>query len=300
MPKITPLWLLKYLPNMPASHIAIFNDLRGPSNSVTMREVSANLAIGEACQLIARGSTDTMVAGATGTRVHPVKTLHVLLQEEVATEGDEPGRVCRPFDLNRSGMVLGEGAGAIVLESLETAQRRGATILAEVTGSGSSAVVDRRRIGDTRAAVRNALQQALRGARIPPEKVGHIHAHGESTRRSDALEAQGIHDVFSVRRTPVPVAATKGYFANSGASGGVIELIASVLALRNQQLFPVLNYESPDPECPVDVVRSADVHPGNSFINLNVTHQGHASTVCVQLLVDSIPGVDGSPAVPAV
>ena len=90
IPKITPLWLLKYLPNMPASHIAIYNDLRGPSNSLTMREASANLAIGEASQLIARGAADTIVAGATGTRVHPLRTLHVVLQEEIARDGRRP------------------------------------------------------------------------------------------------------------------------------------------------------------------------------------------------------------------
>ncbi len=124
IPKITPLWLLKYLPNMPASHIAIYNDLRGPSNSLTMREASANLAIGEASQLIARGAADAILAGATGTRVHPLRTLHVVLQEEIACEGDDPSRACRPFDRHRTGMVLGEGAGAIVLESLDTAQAR--------------------------------------------------------------------------------------------------------------------------------------------------------------------------------
>ncbi len=111
MPQVTPLWLLKYLPNMPASHVAIYNDLRGPNNSVTLREASANAAVGEAFRTIVRGSADVMVAGATGTRVHPMKMVHSVTQEEVAADGVEPARASRPFDLNRSGMVLGEGAG---------------------------------------------------------------------------------------------------------------------------------------------------------------------------------------------
>lgn len=282
IPRITPLWLLKYLPNMPASHIAIYNDLRGPSNSLTMREASANSAIGEAADLIARGSADVMIAGATGTRVHPIRTLHVVLQEEIATGGDAPHKVCRPFDKNRRGMVLGEGAGAVILESLARAESRGATILAEVIASSSSAVMDRQGVGDLKAAASIALRQTLAGAGLSPDQVGHIHAHGLSTARSDADEAQAIAEVFGARQTPVPVTAAKSYLGNTGAACGVIELIASVLALQHRQLFPVLNYETPDPACPVEVVTSPDVPPGDSVINLSLTPLGQASTVMIR------------------
>ncbi len=285
IPRITPLWLLKYLPNMPASHIAIYNDLRGPSNSLTMREASSLLAVGEASRLIARGAADVIVAGATGTRVHPLRTLHVVLQEEIARTGDDPSRVCRPFDLQRTGMVLGEGAGAVVLESLETAQARGAQILAEVVGSGSSAVMDARGVGDLRAAIRSALRQTLRSAGLDPADVGHVHAHGLSTRRSDAAEAQAIQEVLGARPAPVPVTAAKSYLGNPGAAGGVIELIASVLALQHNRLFPVLNYEIPDPQCPVHVVASADVPPGDAFLSISVTPTGQASSLAVRRFI---------------
>lgn len=281
IPKITPLWLLKYLPNMPASHIAIYNDLRGPSNSLTMREASANSAIGEATHLIARGSADKMIAGATGTRVHPLRTLHVVLQEEVVTSGDDPTKACKPFDLNRCGMVLGEGAGAIVLESLDSAVERGANILGEVVGSGSSAVMDTRGVGNLQQATTIAMRQALRTAGLTPDTVGHVHAHGVSTTRSDAEEAQAIQQVFGSRSKPIPVTAAKSYFGNAGAACGVIELIASVMALQQGQLFPVLNYATPDPDCPINVVVSPDVSPGESFINTNVTPLGQASAVAV-------------------
>ncbi len=283
IPKITPLWLLKYLPNMPASHIAIYNDLRGPSNSLTMREASAHLAVGEATQLIARGTADTIVAGATGTRIHPLRTLHAVMQEEIARDGDDPARACRPFDLHRSGMVLGEGAGAVVLEALDTAIARGAKIRGEVIGSGSSAVQDSRGVGHLQAAARVALRQTLQSAGIAPAAVDHVHAHGLATRRSDAAEAQAIQEVFGAR--PVPVTAVKSYLGNVGAAGGILELIASVLALEQGLLPPVLNYQTPDPQCPVQVVRSFGEPAGDLFVALSLTPTGQASAVAVRRFV---------------
>lgn len=285
--KVDPLWLLKYLPNMPASHIAIYNDLRGPSNSITLREASANLAIGEAYTTIARGAADAIVAGATGTRIHPMRSVQSTLQEEVAlSNGDAPEKLCRPFDLHRTGLVLGEGAGAVLLEDLASAKTRGATIWGEVIGNGSSCVTDAKGVADHRLAFRNVLVAALRSARITPDDVGHIHAHGLSTHRCDAGEAQAIRDVFGQRKTPVPVTAAKSYFGHLGAGSGVVELIASLLALRHGQLFPVLNYETPDPECPITVARSLEQSPGNSFVNTNITPQGQASAVVVRKFVE--------------
>lgn len=282
MPKVTPLWLLKYLPNMPASHIAIYNDLRGPNNSLTLREASANLAMGEAYSTIARGSADIIIAGATGTRIHPFRTVHVVLQEELASNGVTPSRASRPFDLNRTGMVVGEGAGAVVLEELEHAQARGARIWGEVLGHGSSTVMDRQCVAHRDMALKNAMQQALRGARRTPQQIGHVHAHGLSTRTSDVQEARAIKELFG--DTPVPVTAAKSYFGNLGAGSGVVETIASILALNHGRLFPVLNYETPDPDCPISVVQSDGVSPGDSFINVNVTPQGQASALLVSTL----------------
>jgi 3-oxoacyl-[acyl-carrier-protein] synthase II len=282
LPKVTPLWLLKYLPNMPASHIAIYNDLRGPSNSLTLREAAANLAVGEAYCTIVRGSADIMIAGATGTRIHPLRTVHASIQEELATNGVEPAKASRPFDLRRTGMVLGEGAGAIVLEELETARARGAQILAEVVGQGSSSVQDRAGVAHIDVAIKNAMQQALRNSGLSPDDIGHVHAHGLSTGKCDAEEAQAINAVFGRRVNPVPVTAAKSYFGNLGAGGGLVELICSLLALQHDRLFPVLNYETPDPACPIAVVQSDDAKPGDSFINVSVTPQGQASAVIIR------------------
>jgi 3-oxoacyl-[acyl-carrier-protein] synthase II len=279
---VTPLWLLKYLPNMPASHVAIYNDLRGPNNSITLREASANLAVAEAYSTIVRGHADIMIAGATGTRLHPLRTVHVALQEECAGGDGEPGKMCRPFDLNRRGMVLGEGAGAIVVEELTAAQARGVPIFAEIVGFGSSAAADPVGGGNIKQALENVTRQALAKARLTPGQLGHFHAHGLATRKGDEDEAAAIQAVFGSRLQPLPVTAAKSYMGNLGAAGGLVELIASVLALYHGQLFPILNYETPDPRCPIYAVRSFGGLAGDSFLNVNVTPQGQASAVAVR------------------
>jgi 3-oxoacyl-[acyl-carrier-protein] synthase II len=239
------------------------------------------LAVAEAFCTIVRGSADMMLAGATGSRVHPLRTLHVVLQEELAAANGNPAGLSRPFDLHRTGMVVGEGAGALVLEELEAARGRGAPILAEIAGYGSSIVLDRKGIAHRDQALRNAMLQALRTANMSPAEVGHVHAHGAGTRQGDIDEARALGTVFSPEGS-VPVVAAKSYFGNLGAAGGVIELVTSLLALQHDRLFPVLNYETADPECPLNVVRCGSLSAGQSVLNVSVTPQGQASAVLVR------------------
>jgi 3-oxoacyl-[acyl-carrier-protein] synthase II len=280
--KMSPLWLLKYLPNMPACHVAIYNDLRGPNNSLTLREASANAAIGEAYRTITRGAADVMVAGATGTRIHPMKTVHAAQTEELASGDIEPTDACRPFDLDRQGTVLGEGAGAVVLEGLERARVRGATIYGEILAASSSSVSDRRRVAQRDRALRNVMVASLREAGLRAGEIGHINAHGMGSRGVDRDEAAAIAEVFGDGAARVSVTAPKSYFGNLGAGSGAVELVASLLAMRHGRLFRTLNYKTPDPECPISVVREEGVSPGSSFVNLNVTPQGQASCVLVR------------------
>jgi 3-oxoacyl-[acyl-carrier-protein] synthase II len=276
-----PLWMLKYLPNMPASHIAIYNDLRGPNNSLTMREAAGNLAIGEAFRTIQRGHANLMVAGATGTRILPMQAIHALQTEQMAAENCDPTKASRPFDKNRTGMVAGEGAGMIMLEELSSAKARGATIYAEVLGLGSANVADAKLNGKCDVALERAMKAALRDAGKTPADVGHINAHGLSTTARDADEARAIQKVFGERAKDVPVTALKSYFGNLGAGSGVVELIASALALREGKLPPTLNYTTPDPACPVAVAKEGGTQPGRSFLNLSVTPQGQAAVLYV-------------------
>jgi 3-oxoacyl-[acyl-carrier-protein] synthase II len=282
--KMSPLWLLKYLPNMPASHVAIFNDFRGPSNSLTLREAGSNMAVGEAYQIIRRGNADAMLCGATGTRLHAMKIVHAVSQEEVACGNGDPTKVSRPFDQNRSGMVLGEGAAAIVIEELAHAQARGAAIYGEIVAASSRAAAAPRLVARRKVAMANVLRALLQDSGVQADQIDHLHAHGLSTRSCDVEEAQAIAEVFGQRARTLPVVAAKSYFGNLGAGSGMVELIASLLALRAGSLFPTLNYSTPDAECPIHVVRDHSTPAGKRFINLNVTPQGQASGVVVQQL----------------
>jgi len=287
MKQVTPLWLLKYLPNMPASHLAIYNDLRGPNNSLTMREASSLLAVGEAFRTIARDSADLLLAGATGTRIHPMKSVQTILQEELAREVDDPTSACRPFDLNRQGAVLGEGAGVLVLEELSAAERRGAVPLAEIAGCASSAVAEANSLAHRGRAIANALRGALADASVSVDQVGFVHAHGLSTRSCDREEAQAIAEVFAERCGPVPVTAAKSYFGQLGAGSGAVELIASVLALRAGRLFPILNYQTADPQCPIAAVTDHDTPSGEVAVCVSVTPQGQAAAVVIRTLASA-------------
>jgi 3-oxoacyl-[acyl-carrier-protein] synthase II len=285
MPLLNPLWLLKYLPNMPASHIAIYNDLRGPSNSLTLREASGHLAVGEAVVTIQRGAADVMVAGATGTRVHPMKTVHALQSEQVALdengEGLEPARWSRPFDRGRRGMVLGEGAAVLILEELGHAEARGARIYGEIIGHASRCVTDTSGVGDRRRVLTHALGSALRIAAVPPDRVGHVHAVGASTVVGDREEAAAMHDVLGAAAERVPTVAAKANFGNLGGASGLMECIASLLAMRHGELFPLLNYEVADPDCRIRPARRGDA-AGDVCLSSSVTPQGQAGALVLR------------------
>jgi 3-oxoacyl-[acyl-carrier-protein] synthase II len=283
MPQVTPLWLLKYLPNMPACHVAIYNDLRGPNDSLTVREASSNLAIGEAYNTIQRGAADVIVTGATGSRVHPLRTVHTLLQEEIALGDADPHRLARPFDQHRTGMVIAEGAATVILEDWEFARRRGAPILGEVIGYGSSCVMNAQGQSQREQALVNVMRQSLAMAGIAPEQLGHLHAHGVSTRSGDIAEARAIRQVCGGPLQSPPVVAAKSYFGNLGAASGMVELIASLMAMQSGQLFTTLNYDTPDPECDIAVVTDPSTPSGETMLNLNVTPQGQAGATLVRL-----------------
>jgi len=253
---LNPLWLLKYLPNMPASHIAIFNDLRGPSNSLTVREASGHLAVAEACVTIQRGMADIMVAGATGTRVHPMKTVHALQTEQVALDGPDagdPATWSRPFDRDRRGMV-------------------------QVAGHAAATAVDRGGGGRRREALRRAIAGAVAGGGIGAGRLGHIHAQGLSTATGDRAEAAAVRDALGEAAGSVPTVAAKSHFGNLGAGSGLVEAAASILAMERGELFPVLNHQTPDPDCPIRPARRGDP-AGGSFVSAAVTPQGQAGAL---------------------
>jgi len=282
IPQVEPLWLLKCLPNMPSCHIAICNGFQGPNNSITQRDAAANLAVAESCQLIVDGEADVVVSGGTGTMLVPMNLMHTVMEHTVASTGGDPATVCRPFDTARSGAVVSEGAASLVLESLESALDRGATIYGEIRGVGSSCVVEPGHGPRCEASMANAMRMALQQAEAAADGIGHVHAHGLSTRSGDVQEAQAIRAVFGDRADSLPVTAAKSYTGNAGAGSGAIELVCSILAMQHRRLFPVLNCERPDPDCPIHPADESDVDPGDRFLNLSYLPTGQASCLLVE------------------
>jgi 3-oxoacyl-[acyl-carrier-protein] synthase II len=249
IPAIQPLWMLKYLPNMLACHVSILHDARGPNNSITESDVASLLALGEAYRILVRDQADFFLVGGAESKLNPLSLVRQCLFENLSRRNDSPEKACRPFDRERDGLVLGEGAAVFAAEDVEHARRRGARIYAEIVGFGSSFDPNLRGDGLTRA-----VRAALDDAGIGPEDVDHVNAHGLATRESDAWEARCLHGVFGTSSHPVPVFAAKSYLGNLGAGGGAIELAASVLALTHGRVPPTLNYEQPDPDCPIPVL----------------------------------------------
>lgn len=280
LPKVNPLWLLKYLPNMPNSHVAIYNDFRGPNNSLTVREASMSLAVAEAADIITRGRADVMLVGATGTRIHPLRTMHAVLVEDLARDAADPATMSRPFDASSDGMVLGEGAGAIVLESRQHAEARGAKIWGEIVGTGSAMVGPRGDRDFLRMAVSTALHKALERAHDRLPNRWHLHAHGLSSPAADASEALAIADELQRHRVDVPVTAAKSYFGNLGAGTAAIELILSMLALEHGTLFPIRNLRQPRREATWRAARAGEA-AGEAFAHVCYTLQGQASALVI-------------------
>jgi 3-oxoacyl-[acyl-carrier-protein] synthase II len=230
-----------------------------------------------------------MVAGATGSRLEPLRALHFVSAEPIADDCDPPGRMSRPYDVTRDGSILGEGAGAVVLETLERAVARGAKIWGEVVAGASSCVGSQRGAQDNiRTAVRNVTGLLLertqqQGVSLKPGSW-HIHGCGKSEIDGDASEAQGIRDAIGDQ--DVPVTAAKSYFGSLGAGSGTIEIIASCLAMEHGTLFPVLNTDQLDPKCPVRLATSSDA-PGEAFAHVAYSAQGQACGVAVQRVVSA-------------
>lgn len=277
MAEMFPLWMLKYLPNMPACHIGIARDARGPNNSLTLEEVSALAAVAEATRAIERGQADAMFAGGTHSDVFPTVWLNQCAYN-LSSRYDMPEAACRPFDAKRDGMVQGEGAAAFMLEERSHAEKRGAKVLARVAGLG---VAYGSRMNGREAnaePIRRAIRTALDDAGLTAGDIGHVNANGQSTPIDDRLEAQAIHDILG----DVPVTAPKGHFGTLEAAAGAVEMAASLLAFEHDKIPPTLNQEYPDPECPVRVVHGEPAPLGKpTALLLNHSRVGTAAALIV-------------------
>lgn len=246
---------LEQEPNMPAGHMASLFNAQGPNANCLTACAASSQAIGEAVEIIRRGDADVMLSGGTHSMIHPFGVTGFNLLTALSTNNAAPQKASRPFDRDRDGFVLGEGAAMVILEELEHAKRRGARIYGEVTGYGSTA--DAFRITDTHPEGRGAsrcIQLALEDAGIGYEQIGYINAHGTSTTVNDKVESLAVKNVFGEHAYKVPMSSTKSMMGHLIAAAGATELIICLLSIRDGVLPPTINYDNPDPECDLDYV----------------------------------------------
>ncbi len=285
MGRICPLWLLKQLPNMPACHVAIEHNAQGPNNTITSRESSALLALAEAMRTIERRAADVMIVGACSSMTDPLDIARLNLFESLSRRDGDPLRACRPFDRQRDGTVVGEGAAVFVLEEYEHARARGADIYAELLGVGAGCDGFNSETTGAGTGLMRAMNAAMRRSNVRPDEIGHINAHGKSTQPDDLVEARAYHQSLGMAVEKIPVTALSSYFGTFDAGTGAVELAGSLMALRHGELPVTLNYEYPDPGCPLNVVHRQTMPLRNSLaMSVNRTSIGQSAACIIRAL----------------
>lgn len=253
--RITPFFIPMLIINLASGQVSIKFGAKGPNSAVATACATGSHAIGDAFKVIQRGDADAMIAGGTESVITPMAIGGFAVMKALSTRNDEPEKASRPFDRDRDGFVMGEGAGVVILESLESAKARNAKIYAEVTGYGMTS--DAYHIttpspGGEGAAI--CMRSALKDADASPESVDYINAHGTSTKYGDELETAAIKKIFGEHAYRLCVSSTKSMTGHLlGASGGV-EAVVSILTVYNDVIHPTINLENPDPECDIDYV----------------------------------------------
>jgi 3-oxoacyl-[acyl-carrier-protein] synthase II len=270
--RVSPLLVPSGTPDVPANEVSILYGFKGPSGSVSTACSSGSDAIIAAARAIREGEADVMIAGGAEAPISELSLATFANLKALSRAEGDPTRVCRPFDRNRSGFVLAEGAGIIVLESIEHARRRGARILAFLAGYGQTTDAYHKTAPDpTGAGAAKAIRHAMERARVTPEEVGYINAHGTSTIHNDPMETLAIKAALGEHARRIPVSSTKSMTGHLIAGAGAVEAVACVQAILTGVLPPTINYETPDPDCDLDYVpnaaieRHVDVVISNSF-----------------------------------
>jgi len=267
---VSPFFITGFISNMAAAEVAMVFGARGPSRCVVTACATGSDCIGDAFRLIQYGQADAVIAGGSDAYILPVGVAGLSKMGAISSRNDEPEKASRPFDRDRDGFVIGEGAGVVVLEELELARERGARIYAEVIGYGCN--IDGHHVTDPDWENQGrCIALALEDAGVSPHEIDHINAHGTSTRSNDRAETKAIKAAFGDYSGKVPISSNKSMFGHLLAAAGVVEAIATVLTIRDGLIPPTINYENPDPECDLDyvpnVARKADVRTAvsNSF-----------------------------------
>jgi 3-oxoacyl-[acyl-carrier-protein] synthase II len=277
--EMPPLWMLKYLPNMPACHATIIYDMQGPSNTHIVGDIAGAVGLAEALRILRRGAADVMLVGGSEAKVNPLSLSRFNLFAQYSRRNDDPEGAIRPFDRTRDGTAPGEGTAVFAVEGLEHARKRGAKIYGEVVAVASG--VDRDRGGPGLAKV---IRSALKSAGVAPADVDHVNAHGLGTTKGDAFEARGIGEVFG---SSTPVFAPLSRFGNFGAASALVELASSVLALQNGVLPGTLNNKETAPACPVAVHTGAPRPIAKPYaVKTSYTDLGQCSAIVVKKWIE--------------
>ena len=290
---VTPLWLLKYLPNMLACHIGIIHDIQGPSNTLTCAEASSHLAIGEAAQIIARGDSDVALAGGAEARVNLMMLMRqCLLKRAACNSRKAPSEVCRPFDIEADGSVFGEGAGMLVLENLERARRRGATIMAEVLGVGQSHSLGAapQHLESDGAGVHIAIEKAMADADIAPDDLDLIVPHGIGVAQDDLAEANGIQAALGSAIESIPVWPTKSMLSTTGAAAGALDMIAVVKAVTEGTIPAARNFCKSAEGCRLRIVTEPQQRPIRHVLCCSYTHGGQTAALVLKRFEEGATG----------
>lgn len=267
--RINPLLLSKVAPSMVSAITALEFGLKGPNSSLNSACASGNDALGTALNLLRLGHADVMVAGGTESQVNPI-AIAITGRVGALSREPDPEKACRPFDLNRDGMVYGEGAAMLVLETLEHAQQRGAPVVAELAGAGWSFDAFNETAPDPNQEV-IAMKMALTDAGISAQDIDYVNAHGTSTKFNDAAETMALKLLLGEQAYKVPVSSNKSMIGHLACAAGAIEAAAAVMTVREGIIPPTIHYETPDPECDLDYVPNVsrrqivDVCLSNSF-----------------------------------
>ena len=253
--RVSPFFIPMMISDMAAGQISIQLGAKGPNYCTVSACASGAHAVGEAMRHIQNDEADVMITGGAEAPVTPVSFAGFCSMKAMSTRNDDPGRASRPFDSQRDGFVMGEGAGVLVLEELEHAKRRGATILAEVVGYGATGDAHHMTAPapEGEGAAR-AMRAAIADSGLPPESFGYLNAHGTSTPLNDKFETQAIKSVFGEHAGKIAVSSTKSMTGHLLGAAGGLETVICVLALRHHTLPPTINYENPDPDCDLDYV----------------------------------------------
>jgi 3-oxoacyl-[acyl-carrier-protein] synthase II len=270
--RVSPFLIPMMLPDTSAAQIAIEYRLRGPNMAIITACATGTNAIGEAFEMVTRGAADAILAGGSEAGILPITIAGFNMMGALSTRNDDPAGACRPFDANRDGFVISEGAVVLVIESLEHAQARGATIHAEIVGYGTS--VDANHMAaplETGDGARLAMQNALDRAGLAPEAIDYLNAHGTGTRLNDVAETRAVKTILGERAYDIAVSSTKSMTGHLLGGAGALEAMICVNVLEDGIIPPTINYEVPDPDCDLDYVPNearqtdARVAMSNSF-----------------------------------